>query len=72
MIAELQRSLAQERMAHRQVLELNQQLAEEVDDLGEDNVRLEGELEDMSATMMRSDRLVDLATETIRAMRNQS
>ena len=69
LIAGLLRDLAQERMAHRQVLELNQQLAEEVDDLSEDNVRLEGELEDMSATMMRSDRLVDLATETIRALR---
>jgi hypothetical protein len=52
-------------MAHRQVLALNVQLAEEVDELTADNARLRAELEAMTATLHRSDRLVDLATQLV-------
>ena len=57
-------------LAHRQVLELNVQLAEEVDDLNADNARLRAELEVMAATLRRSDRLVDLATQLVMRARH--
>lgn len=60
-------------VAHRQVLELNQQLAEEVDELNGDLVRLadenaglRAELEESTAAVLRADGLVDLATELLR------
>jgi hypothetical protein len=52
-------------LAHRQVLALNVQLAEEVDELTADIASLRAELEAMTATMQRSDRLVDLATQLV-------
>ena len=52
-------------MAHRQVLALNVQLAEEVDELTADNASLRAEVEVMTATMQRAERLVDLATQLV-------
>ena len=57
--------LAKLTLAHRDVLALNGQLAEEVDELAADNARLRAELEAMTATLQRSDRLVDLATQLV-------
>jgi len=58
-------------MSHRQVLELNVQLADEVDDLNADNRRLRAELDGTLATLKRSDALVELATELVKEARRR-
>ena len=67
----LRHELSQLRMSHRQVLELNVQLADEVDDLNADNRRLRAELDGTLATLKRSDALVELATELVKEARRR-